>query len=74
MRRDRFNVYGFWIFDDVIGLCTNPSIEKGNKVKVYSKKDDMVFAKFGRNKVSFHVTNLTKGYFVRPKNYYGDIK
>ena len=60
----RFNYYGKWIFDDIIGLSCG--IEKGDVVTITKKKGEMVFGtKLDGTPVSFHRTNLTKNYFVR---------
>lgn len=65
MSKKRFNVYGYWRFVDVLSLSCG--IEKDDIVYVFSKCGDMVKAYLTSGKiVDFHVTNLTKEYFVRP--------
>ena len=66
MEAKRFNVYGKWVFNDCIGLSCG--VTKGDVVEVYQKCGDMVFVRKcgrGRKFIKFHVTNLTKSYFVR---------
>ena len=62
---ERFNYYGTWVFDDIIGLSCG--IKQGDVVTIIKKKGDMVFGtKEDGTPVHFHYTNLTKHYFVRP--------
>ena len=66
----RFNVYGKWVFNDYIPLSCG--LAAGDSVVVHSKKGSMVFARMvgrGRRKVKFHVTNLEKAYFIRPRSF-----
>jgi len=60
----RFNVYGYWQFTDIVGL--GAYINKDAIVYVFSKRGEMVkaYTPAGRI-VDFHITNLTKEYFVR---------
>jgi len=70
-RRNRFNVYGYWQFTDVLGL--GHEFNKGDFAYVVSKCGDMVKALTIRGTlVRFHVTNLTKEYFDRIGKHYFD--
>jgi len=64
MKRKRFNVYGYWQYGDWFEKSCG--VKRDDVVYVYSKCKDMVKAyTTGGRKISFHVINLTHGYFVR---------
>ncbi|MBE3101251.1 MAG: hypothetical protein IMZ47_03160 [Firmicutes bacterium] len=66
----RFNYYGKWVFDDIIGLSNG--IAEGDAIVITKKKGDMVFGtKEDGTPVDFHHTYLIQGYFVRPQRLSG---
>ena len=68
IKRKRFNFYGYWEFTDILGIGGEEgSIEQGDFIYVFSKDGDMVKGwDIAGKEVSFHYTNITKNYFVRP--------
>ena len=63
------NVYGYWQYDDVIGLSCG--IEKYDLVYVYKVEKCMAHAVNEKGKiVKFHITNITKHCFDRPSYKY----
>jgi hypothetical protein len=65
MRDQDNNIYGYWQYDDTIGLSCN--IEKYDLVYVFKAVDNKAHAVNERGRIiSFHKTNITKGFFARP--------
>lgn len=62
----RTNIYGFWQYEDSIGLACD--IEKYDLVYVFKVREEMAYAVNEKGRViSFHKTNVTKtGFFGRP--------
>ncbi len=63
------NVYGYWQYDDVIGLACG--IEEYDLVYVYKVEKGMANAVNEKGKIiKFHITNITKHFFDRPSYKY----
>lgn len=66
MQMYRTNIYGFWQYEDSIGLACD--VEKYDLVYVFKVREEMAYAVNEKGRViSFHKTNITKtGFFGRP--------
>ena len=63
------NIYGYWQYNDSIGLACG--IDKYDLVYVFKVKNNMVQAINEKGKIiSFHKTNITKDWFNRPSHEY----
>ena len=63
------NVYGYWKYDDVIGLGCG--VDKYDLVYVYKVSKEMAHAVNEKGKIiKFHITYITKNSFIRPSYKY----
>jgi hypothetical protein len=65
IKRYRVNLYGYWQYDDTIGLAC--CVEQYDLVYVFKVQDDLAHAvKENGRVVTFHKTHITKEGFIRP--------